>query len=133
MILNDPLTLTKPLTLAGGLVGAKVFLTLDVASLSGTGVYRLPSPATGTVTKLWSITKGALTTGDATLTLVIGNDSTNGVVTITQAGSAAGDIDSAVPTDFNTVAAGDKLSMQVGGSNGAAVGATVIIEITTTA
>lgn len=113
-----------------GVVVDHVALTLPVASLIGTGVYRVVSPVAGTIKKLWSVIDGALATGDATLTGKIGATAiTGGAMTIAQAGSAAGDVDSATPTAANTVAAGDMISVTVGGTNSAARGALVTILI----
>lgn len=118
----------------GTVTGIPVYLTLDVASLVGTGVYGIPSPVAGTITKIQTRLKAPLTTGNATLTAKIGATAvTSGVVTITQAASAIGDIDSATPSAANTVAVGSNLSVTVGGTNDAAVGATVIFTILPTA
>ena len=111
----------------------RIALTVDVATLVGTNTYRVACPVAGKVTKIYSVTKGALTTGDATLTGKIGTTAiTSGALTITQSGSAAGDVDSATPSALNTVAAGDFLAVTVGGTNDAVVGATVtfLIELT---
>lgn len=113
--------------------GGTVHLTLAVPSLVGAdaGVVRLPSPVAGTVTAVRTVLNGALATGDATLTAKIGATAiTGGVVTIAQSGSAAGVTDAALPTAARTVAAGDALSLTVGGANTASVSATAIIEIT---
>ena len=113
-------------------IGAnKAYLEIDAADLSGTDVYRAVAPVAGTITKIRSIIEGALTTGDATLTGKIGTTAiTDGVITITQSGSAAGDVDSATPSAANTVAAGDDINVTVGGTNDAAVRARVLVEIT---
>lgn len=64
---------------------------------------------------------GALTTGNAVITASIdGVAVTNGVVTITQAGSAAGDLDVASPTAANVISAGQVLRLLVSGTNDAA-------------
>lgn len=136
-IYNDPSTFTTALTASTSLtvtgasiVGLHDHLTLDVANLSGTATYGIPSPVAGTVTKIWTRLKGALSVGDATLTAAIGaTPITNGVVTIAESGSAAGDIDSATPSAANTVAVGSDLNVTVGGSNGSVVGATVVFQI----
>ena len=109
----------------------KTFVPATVDTLVGTGVYRVVAPVAGAVTKIWSILEGALTTGNATLTGKIGATAiTGGVITITQAASAAGDVDSAAPTAANVVAEGDGLSVTVGGTNDAVVKARVLFEIT---
>lgn len=115
-------------------IGAnKVVLAFpDAAALDGTDPIRMVSPVAGTIAKIWSVIDGALTTGDATLTAAIGGVAvTNGVITITQAGSAAGDVDSATPTAARTVAAGDVITITPGGTNDAVRTAAVSLLIET--
>jgi hypothetical protein len=101
-----------------------------VTTLVGTNTYRVPCPFSGKVVQVYSVIEGALTTGDATLTAKIGSTAiTGGVLTITQSGSAAGDVDEAVPTAANTVLEGGVLSVTVGGTNDAAVAANVVFLI----
>jgi hypothetical protein len=98
----------------------KVALTCKAANLVGADakVYWVVSPVAGTLKKVYSVIDADLTTGNATLTTKIGAVAvTNGVVTITQAGSAAGDMDVATPSAANTIAIGDVLSVTVGGLN----------------
>lgn len=111
----------------------KIHLPIHVADLVGANaaVYRFVSPVVGTITKLTSILEGALATGNATVTGSIGGTPiTNGALTITQSGSAAGDIDTATPTAANTVTAGQACALTVGGSNTASVSAMILVEIT---
>lgn len=109
-----------------------VTLDLEVGTLVGSNVYRVVSPVAGVITKIWSVTNGVLTTGDATLTAKIGATGvTGGVITITQSGSAAGDVDSATPTAARTLAVGDVLSVTVGGTNATATAAHVSFRIET--
>lgn len=117
--------------LAGYLANNKLFVQARVETLVGANTYYSVAPVAGRVTKIWSVSEGVLTTGDATLTGKIGATAiTNGVITITQAGSAAGDVDSATPTALNVVAAGDALAVTVGGTNATASKAQVFFEIT---
>lgn len=104
-------------------IGAnKVPLSLCATSLVGATVYGIVSPVAGTISKIHTVLKGAaLTTGNAILTGKIGGVAiTDGVVTITQAGSAIGDKDSATPSALNVVAVGDEIQFLVGGTNDAA-------------
>lgn len=74
------------------------------------------------ITSIDSRLTAALAVGDATITAAIdGVAVTGGVVTITQIGSAPGDLDSATPTALNTITAGQVLTLTVGGTNTAAV------------
>lgn len=71
------------------------------------------------LTTAYSVIDAAIATGNETITL--SNDTgamTGGVITITQSGSAAGDIDSCTPTTNNTFAAGEKLTIAIGGESG---------------
>jgi hypothetical protein len=107
-----------------------VALTVHIPSLATAGGLRVVCPVAGTISKIRSVINGGLSVGDATLTAAIGATAiTNGVVTITQAGSGAGDVDAATPTAANLVAVGDVLTITVGGTNTAAVSACVTIEI----
>ncbi len=117
-------------------IGAnKVALQVRASNLVGADakVYRVVSPVAGTLKKVYSVIDAALATGNATLTTKINAGTvTNGAVTITQAGSAAGDVDSATPTAANTVAIGDVISVTVGGTNDStSVGADVTFYIET--
>jgi hypothetical protein len=125
---------TARTNLGGG--ANKVCLPMGSVSLVGadTKVLRIVSPVAGDIAAIRTVLNGALTTGDATLTGKIGADAiTTGVVTITQAGSAAGDVDSAIPTAAKTVAVGDVISVTVGGTNDAAVTGEVMVVITPSA
>lgn len=105
-------------------------LTLTTIAASGSPAYRCIAPVSGLITKFQSIIEAAIGTGDATLTLSIaGVAVTNGVITVTQSGSAAGDKDEATPTAANYVTAGDELKVVVTGSATNAVRANCNINI----
>lgn len=77
-------------------------------------VHRGPA---ATIRSIATIIDRALTTGNETITAAInGNAVTGGVVTITQSGSAAGDVDIAEPTAANVLEEGDVLTLTVGGT-----------------
>lgn len=105
------------------IVGLHEHVTLQITNLVGTDakVYGFASPVAGTITKIQSCLNGAaLTTGDATITGKIASTAiTNGALTITQSGSAAGDIDTANPTAANTVSVGSYVNFTVSGTNDA--------------
>lgn len=125
---------------AGGTtqVGSEVYLTLDIANLvaADAKVYGINCPVAGTITRIASRLNGAaLAAGDATITGKIGAVAiTDGAITITQAGSAQGDLDSVAPSAANTVAVGSDLNFTVGGANtDTAAFATLTITIRRTA
>lgn len=111
----------------------KEYIPLRVNTLVGTGVSRVISKYAGTLSLIDTIIEGSLAVAAATLTAKInGVAVTTGVVEIAQAGSAAGDKDSATPTGANTVAVGDELSLTCGGGNTTATVANAWFEITRT-
>lgn len=125
---------TARTALGGG--ANKIILHLDPVSTRATdaAVVRCVAPVAGTIAKIYSVANGALATGNATLTAKINATAiTDGVITITQAGSAAGDVDSATPSAANTVAVGDVISLTGGGSSTATATASCLIVITPSA
>jgi hypothetical protein len=100
----------------GGTSLTQTVLCLDIADGSADSTYYIVSPHAGTISKIYSVTDGAVGTADITLTGRIGSTAiTNGVVTIATAASAAGDVDSATPTAANTITAGAALNFVVAG------------------
>lgn len=89
-------------------------------------------PFACTVVRIYSVIMGVLTTGDEALTFEnnAGTGLTAGVITITQSGSADGNIDSATPTANNTFTAGQKLTCAIGGENGTATVARITVYVT---
>jgi hypothetical protein len=135
---NNLSDLGSAATARGNLGGGanKVLLTLDPISTkaSDAQVVRVVSPVAGTVDKIYSVLNAALATGDATLTAAINaTPITSGVITITQAGSAAGDLDVATPSAAKTVAIGDVIKLTGGGASTATSTASVSLLITPSA
>lgn len=102
-------------------VGLHEYLTIRVTNLvaADAKVYGINCPVAGTITRIASRLGGAaLAAGDATITAAIGGTPvTTGAITITQSGSAQGDLDAVVPSAANTVAVGSNLTFTVGGAN----------------
>ncbi len=91
-------------------------LHLDIADGSADATYYLVSPHAGTISKIYTVTDGVVSTADITVTANIGVTAvTTGVVTIATAASAAGDVDSATPTAANVVTAGQAMNFVVAG------------------
>jgi len=77
--------------------------------------YYIPVPYTGTITSVRTCTDASFTGADQTLQVKIdGTSVTNGLITITQSGSAAADIDTATPTANNTFAPGNYIQITSG-------------------
>lgn len=79
----------------------------------------LPIPHACTLTSVVTVLGGALTTANSTLTLTKNGSGTIGTITITQSGSAEGDIDSLSPVSNNTFVANDYIKIA---NDGAATG-----------
>lgn len=109
-----------------------IALSFDIADGSADATYYLVSPVAGDISKIYTVIDGVVSTADITVTAKIGNTGvTNGVVTITQSGSAAGDVDSATPSAANTVTAGQAMNFVVaGGGSGGAPRIHVVVMIT---
>lgn len=116
-------------------IGANV---MDIALVSAAStkasdstIVRYVAPRAGTLTKFQSALNGALATADATWQLKInGSNVTSGLITQTQSGSAAGDVDSATPSAANTFVAGDVISAVLGGGSTATATCALSISFT---
>ena len=108
----------------------------DLIAANTFAAYYVHAGPSATLIDIRSRLSAALATGNATITFAISTDGvtftavTNGVVTITQAASAAGDLDSATPSAANVIAEGNVLRAIVGGTNTGAAAAAVGIEFT---
>jgi len=88
------------------------FLTTKVTDISTAGSTFVAVPDGGKVVKILTSIKNAITTADAAITFEIGGTAiTGGAITVTQSGSAAGDIDSSVPTAANRVEEGEAIEI----------------------
>lgn len=94
-------------------------------SVGGTPIAaRAVSPVRGKVIKTGSVLYGAITTADAAVAVAInGTAVTSGGFTITQSGSAAGDVDEGYPTAANAINEGDQISFTPSGASGTTIGA----------
>lgn len=105
-------------------------LVIPMEDISVTNPSYIVAPFTGTLTKIHSVISGAIAGADAVLTASIdGTPVTDGVLTITQSGSAAGDMDQATPTANNTVSAGSVISVASDGGPSSHVQTTITLLI----
>ena len=112
--------------------GNYVFLTAQIADVSTAGqIYiAIPDNCAGEVMQVSSALNGTISGADADLTPKIGGVAmTNGVITIAQSGSAAGDVDTSRPTGLRTVAEGDAIEIETDGASTGTVAATVTVAI----
>ena len=78
----------------------------------------MPVPDGGKIIKIITALQGAIGTANAAITFEIGGVAvTGGAITVTQSGSAAGDIDTAEPTAANEVAEDGSIEMITDGSS----------------
>ena len=109
-------------------------LTTRIDNISAASSAWVVTPIAGTISKIYSVISGAITSGAAVLTAEIaGVAVTNGVLTVAVSGSAAGIHDVATPTAANTVTAagtGGVIEIVTDGGSTNTVSAVITIEIT---
>ena len=97
------------------------FLTSKITTISTAGSTFVPVPDGGTIIKIFTSIKNAISSANAALTFEIGGVAvTGGGITVTQSGSAAGDVDTAEPTALNTVSEGGTIEMITDGASATA-------------
>tara|TARA_R110002012_G_scaffold240116_1_gene414239 strand:- start:9 stop:356 length:348 start_codon:yes stop_codon:yes gene_type:complete len=88
------------------------FLTSKITNISAAGSTFVPVPDGGKVIKIITSIKNAISSANAALTWEIGGTAMTGsAITVTQSGSAAGDVDTSEPTAANDVAEGGTIEM----------------------
>lgn len=106
-------------------------VTLDIVNLDTDATYYVVLPHAGTIDTISSVIHAAIATADATITCNIGaTPITGGAITVTQAGSAAGDVDTVSPSAAKTVTAGQAVNCAVTGSNTGAARASLSFTVT---
>ena len=94
------------------------FITSTIADISTASSTFVPVPDGGKVIKIFTALQGAIGTANGAITFEIGGVAiTGGAITVTQSGSAAGDIDTAEPTAANEVAEDGSIEMITDGSS----------------
>ena len=90
------------------------------------------APKTGTIKKIYSVINGTITDDDAVITINVngGTDDITNKLTIAQAGSTVGDVDTVEPDDYNTVSSGQYIKLTTDAGSTGAVRAIFTIEIT---
>lgn len=109
----------------------KMVLTCTLPDIDTDAAAWVVAPVAGDITAVYTVIDGAIGTGDATITTKIaGTAVTGGAVTITQSGSAAGDVDSTTPTAANTVSAGQAIEFEndLAATNAVTVTITCVID-----
>lgn len=89
--------------------------TLHFADISSAASMYFPIPFGGTVSRVTSVLEGSIAGNDLVVTVKNSSAASMGTVTVTQAGSAAGDVDFVNPTTNNTVTDNDYILVQTNG------------------
>ena len=97
------------------------FITSTIADISTASSTFVPVPDGGRVVKIITALQGAIGTANAAITFEIGGTAiTGGGITVTQSGSAAGDVDTAEPTAANRVEEDGSIEMITDGGSSTA-------------
>jgi hypothetical protein len=96
---------------------SEAVLNAVMPDISTSDTTYIPSPWRGRITRWYSAIDNAITTADGSLSLTInGTAVTGSTITVTQSGSAVGDVDSAIPTGANYVNEGDYIGIVTTGA-----------------
>lgn len=102
---------------SGSWVAPPYTLSVTIPDISTASTVWAPIPFAGTVTRVVGVLSGSLTTADATVTVKNSAGVTMGTITVTQSGSAAGDVDTVSPTTNNTVTANSFITIETNGAS----------------
>lgn len=91
------------------------YLTAVIDDVSTADTVYIPIPTNCTLNKVISVLHGAITGSDATITVANHAGTTIGTITITQSGSAAGDVDTLTASTNNTFTEEQRLKVDTDG------------------
>ncbi len=111
----------------------KFTLCGQMADVSTASSIYFPVPRTATLTKVWTCLQSAITAADSILTVKNHAASSAGTITVAYSGSAAGDVDSLVPSSNNTFTAGQICTVTSDGASSTTAILFVVLEFTQTA
>ncbi len=106
------------------------FITAQIADVSAAGqIYVVPG-FRGKIIRAYTALNSAITGADAGLTLKIGGTAvTGGTITITQSGSASGDVDSCTPTGANSFTSTQAVEIETDGASSTTAIVTITLEL----
>ena len=107
-------------------------LTGYIENVSTATTVYVPIPFAGTINKVVTVLEAAIGSSDSIITVKNSAAASMGTITITQSGSAAGDVDSLTPSSNNTVTADSFITLQTNGAsvNTAALRFVVVLDRT---
>lgn len=91
-----------------------------LADVSTASTIYIPIHSACVITKVVTVLGGSISGSDDTVTVKNAAGSSMGTITITQAGSAAGDVDTLVPVANNSVAINSFITVETDGASGSA-------------
>ena len=100
---------------SGAWTARQDLITVHIHDISTTTDIYVPIINAGTVSKLQTVTSAAIAGSDLIITAYNSSSASMGNLTVTQSGSAAGDVDVLSPTSNNTVAAGSYIRINGNG------------------
>ena len=100
---------------SGAWKGQSLLLDLKLTDISGSFDRYVPIPVACTVVQITTALSAAIGGSDLVLTVKNAAGSSMGTITVTQSGSAAGDIDTLTPSSNNTFAANTALEIEGNG------------------
>lgn len=105
-------------------------VTVPIGDVSSAGsVFAVPGVA-GTIVGISNVIDAAITVADAVLTFEIGGTAVTGAaITITQSGSAIGDVDQSTPSALNVITAAEAIEIVKDGGSTTASSGVVTFEI----
>ena len=106
------------------------FITVKIPDISTAGQVYFAPGFDGRIVKATSVIAGAIGTADADLTLKIGGTAvTGGVITVATASSAAGDVDSCVPTALASFTSSQAIEVETDGASTNTIEVTITLEL----
>ena len=102
---------------SGAWTSAGEIITGYIDDVSTSEVVHVPMPFAGTISKVITVLEGAITNADATITVKNASAASMGTLTITQSGSAVGDVDTLSPSSNNTVSVNTFITVETNGNS----------------
>ena len=100
---------------SGAWTSRRSMITAHFEDISASSDIYLPIPYAGTISKIQTTLSGAITGSDVIFTFYNSAGSSMGTITVTQSGSAAGDVDVLTPASNNTTTASDYIRVNCNG------------------
>ena len=114
---------------SGAWTARQDLITVHIHDISTVTNIYVPIINAGTVTKLQSVTSAAISGADLVITAYNSSSALMGSLTVTQAGSQAGDVNDSLPSSNNTVTAGSYIRINSDGGPSSHVDVMLIIAV----